>query len=140
MAQTFSVDFINVQVVKNTSADKKILDKVWSALSWAKNDSKKVHSYLFKHMAQVLPTNRLWLCETQDSRADKKIQDLNKSVDQKITARGTISYPMTKKLIIYKIILLIWAVIKAHWLTENSGTNSGLNSPFLSMAVPKYVW
>ena len=43
MAQTFSVDFINVQVAKNTSADKKILDKVWSALSWAKNDSKKVH-------------------------------------------------------------------------------------------------
>ena len=101
---------------------------------------KKCIGYLFKHMAQVLPTNRLWLCETQDSRADKKIQDLNKSVDQKITARGTISYPMTKKLKIYKIILLIWAVIKAHWLTENSGTNSGLNSPFLSMAVPKDVW
>ena len=43
MIQTLPGDFIDVQGDKNTSADKKIRTSLWSALSWAKDDPKKVY-------------------------------------------------------------------------------------------------
>ena len=47
-------------------------------------------------MVQLLPSNRSWLCGVQKTRADKKelTRSYPKSVDHKITPKGTLSYPM----------------------------------------------
>ena len=49
---------------------------LWSA--------QRIIRYLLEYMTQLLPSNRLWLCETQKIRADEKIGDL-KSADLEIT-------------------------------------------------------
>ena len=45
-------------------------------------------------MAQILPSNRLWLCGAQKVRADKKCGTNLKSVDPKITPKVILTYPI----------------------------------------------
>ena len=60
---------------------------------------KRAIAYLFKYMAKLLPSNRLWLFGAQKTRAEKKKKKKKsrtypKSADPKITPKGTLTYPM----------------------------------------------
>ena len=77
MFQTFPGGFIDVQGDKNTSGDKKTLGLTFGNLfPGPRMTPKRVIGYLFKYMTQLLPSNRLWLCEAQKTRTDKKVWDL----------------------------------------------------------------
>ena len=54
----------------------------------------KAIDYLFRYMAQLLPSNRLWLYGAQKVRAGKKSRTYPKSADPKTTPKGALTNPM----------------------------------------------
>ena len=62
-------DFIGVKGDKNTSTDKKI----WNKLLIISFLCKKCHRLSLQ--IQLLPSNRLWLCGVQKTRAEKIIRN-----------------------------------------------------------------
>ena len=63
-------------VIKIHQLTNKSGTNLWSDLSWAKDDPEKGHRLSLQVHDPTLPSNRLWLGEAQETRADKKIRDL----------------------------------------------------------------
>ena len=60
-------------VIEIHQLTKKSRTNLWSTLSWAKVDPKKGYKlFLYVHDL-IIPSKRLWLRETEKTKADKKI-------------------------------------------------------------------